>query len=55
MLEPLRLRDREIALTLSAAHGSRDLSTEAVTAALRRAAARRTTGVGCRGVGLVTR
>ena len=48
--QPLRLRDREIALTLSATHASRDLPTEAVMAALRRAAARWTTDVGCTGV-----
>jgi len=48
--QPLRLRDRELALTLSATHASRDLSTDAVMDALRRAAARWTTDVGCTGV-----
>jgi len=48
--QPLRLKDRELALTLSATHASRDLSTDAVMAALRRAAARWTTDVGCTGV-----
>ncbi|GEM_PF-1119131 len=48
--QPLRLKDRELTLTLSATHASRDLATDAVMAALRRAAARWTTDVGCTGV-----